>query len=244
MKKIKLSYCILIVILSSSFTYAQKRKVDLKVRILNYKDKDFVKSDGSITLQYSLYNQGPDKILAGDSLYIYGSFYDSAFKPDPLYAPLLSGIEVKDSIILSFKHSYSFQSDFNHFFISFTALPVNRNVTGLILEDLNMQKDNKSLISDLKYRSPTSGTLHFGKSIPLEIYPNPVKDICSIKVQNIEGDVNIKLLNNQGSTVQQWHYDQNNFFSDLNMKGIPNGVYSLFVENGSKLSCKKLVILH
>ncbi len=226
-----------------STVYGQKWNVDLRIRIIGLKDGDYIKSNGFITFNYSVFNKGSDKIFKYDSLYIDGKIYDSIIKPYPLIIPLQKDINVNDSIIMSFTYPYSSPKDYNYFYISLNALPLNRSVNGIILENLEQQKDNRISLNNLKYRSPTSSisNIDWDQS---SIYPNPASDLVYIKFEDELKNIKIGISDINGQLIKEYYFYSNKSLISINTSDFNNGVYFITIADNNTPICSKLIVLH
>jgi Zn-dependent M28 family amino/carboxypeptidase len=72
------------------------------------------------------------------------------------------------------------------------------------------------------------------------IYPNPVKDVLTIQVENNQLPITIKLINAIGETVKTALI--NSTTHSINVEKFPNGIYYLQLENKVGTSSKKVII--
>lgn len=228
---------------SKSLVYGQQRKVDLRIRILNLKDGDYIKSNGVITFNYSVFNKGSDIIYKYDSLYIDGKLHDSLIKPRPFIIPLPKDINVNDSIVMSFSNPYTSPFDYNYFNILLDVLPLNRSANGLILENLEQQKDNRAVVNFLKYRSPTSNINGF-EFDKVNIFPNPANKIVNIKFTDELSDAKFSIYDTNGKLINECSFINSKNSISINTSDFNNGVYFITVSNSQKSICSKLIIMH
>jgi hypothetical protein len=228
---------------NQSLVYGQQRKVDLRIRILNLKEGDYIKSNGFITFNYSVFNKGSDIIYKYDSLYIAGKLYDSLIKPRPFIIPLPKDINVNDSIVMSFSNPYTSPIDYNYFNILLDVLPLNRSANGLILENLEQQKDNRAAVNFLKYRSPTSNI----KGIEFDnfnLFPNPADKIVNIKFTDVVSDAKFGIYDINGKLIKEFSFTNFKNSISINTSDFDNGVYFITVSNNQRSICSKLIIMH
>lgn len=73
----------------------------------------------------------------------------------------------------------------------------------------------------------------------LKIYPNPVKDWLTVKINNpAQKDWHIHLLNIQGDTLQNWRI---NATQRLDMQAYPKGVYWLILQTAERKTIRRFV---
>lgn len=77
-------------------------------------------------------------------------------------------------------------------------------------------------------------------SASCDIYPNPVKDVVTVKADNIK---QIVIYNSLGQMMKS--VDCNDNISDINVSDLENGIYFLnVVDNEGKISTNKISVLH
>ena len=79
--------------------------------------------------------------------------------------------------------------------------------------------------------------------IDIQVFPNPAKDLLSVKINgDISNDVKVKLIDVFGKVMLENKLTTSSYSFDV--KNIPSGIYILEVLSGKKLGSKKVVIQH
>lgn len=77
-------------------------------------------------------------------------------------------------------------------------------------------------------------------SASCDVYPNPVKDVVTVKADNIK---QIMIYNSLGQMVKS--VDCNDNINDINVSDLENGIYFLnVIDNEGKISTNKISVLH
>lgn len=77
-------------------------------------------------------------------------------------------------------------------------------------------------------------------SASCDVYPNPVKDVVTVKADNIK---QIMIYNSLGQMMKS--VDCNDNISDINVSDLENGIYFLnVIDNEGKISTNKISVLH
>lgn len=86
----------------------------------------------------------------------------------------------------------------------------------------------------------TTVSLEEMNSVSCDIYPNPVKDVVTVKADNIK---QIVIYNSLGQMMKS--VDCNDNINDINVSDLENGIYFLnVVDNEGKISTNKISVLH
>lgn len=75
----------------------------------------------------------------------------------------------------------------------------------------------------------------------MQIYPNPVKDIFKIKLNDVKGKVKVSISNLIGQNIIQQNFD-NNKEIQINTTNLNNGVYLVKINNNGKIYTQKIVV--
>ncbi|MCO5234348.1 MAG: T9SS type A sorting domain-containing protein [Chitinophagales bacterium] len=80
--------------------------------------------------------------------------------------------------------------------------------------------------------------------LPLNIYPNPTKDLIMIDLSalNISKDINISIINNLGQTVFSKKISQPSSLYEVQVQNFKSGIYIVFIETSEGISSQKLII--
>lgn len=99
---------------------------------------------------------------------------------------------------------------------------------------------------ELGFDLATTGIREVDKLQDFDMYPNPAKGFVAIEVgsQTMSGEINVTISNVIGQQMlnHQFKRMNPNFSAELDLSGIPKGVYLVQIRNGQKLISKKLYV--
>ena len=78
-------------------------------------------------------------------------------------------------------------------------------------------------------------------------YPNPANEVLDITSSLTQStDLWVTVTNSHGQIVRRelWKNNSSNFNGRINTSGIPGGIYSIHLSNGSSSVFEKIVIVH
>ncbi len=75
----------------------------------------------------------------------------------------------------------------------------------------------------------------------IDIYPNPADNYVTIKNIRIDGKAKVDLIDMNGQLIRNWILTESARFQ-LNLKGLPDGLYILRVLNGNSIQIRKLIV--
>ncbi len=115
------------------------------------------------------------------------------------------------------------------------------NIKDVIYIDVNIDQPN---VEDC-YDDDTS-IFDLSKQDWLKIFPNPNEGVFSVEIQNTTDDKTIDVLvfNSIGKKVYQSSHDSPGGYLiiDLNLSGLPKGVYYLRVQANTRFGVEQLII--
>jgi hypothetical protein len=118
----------------------------------------------------------------------------------------------------------------------------------LIVSSKNGQEDKHSL-TEIKYLNFNNLITEFHELLPsenaeLQLYPNPVKDVLNLKntTENKEG-ISIIIHSTDGKTVYFKALDNKADNFQINVSGLPKGIYLLRISNGKAVKSSKFIKL-
>ncbi len=95
-------------------------------------------------------------------------------------------------------------------------------------------------VCELKNKDYGTETLDEMSSASCEVYPNPVKDVVTIKADNVK---QVVIYNSLGQMIKS--VDCNDNINDINVSDLQNGIYLLNIVDGEgKISTSKISVLH
>ncbi len=95
---------------------------------------------------------------------------------------------------------------------------------------------------DFEIKAPLS-TTDYNTLSGLSIFPNPNNGSFTVKFNNLNSMVGIKVLDIRGRSIYNKSYTSTvTFNEDINLKGVQSGIYLLKITDGSKTVNKKIVL--
>lgn len=95
-------------------------------------------------------------------------------------------------------------------------------------------------VCELKSKDYGTVSLDEMNSASCEVYPNPVKDVVTIKADNVK---QVVIYNSLGQMIKS--VDCNDNVNDINVSDLQNGIYLLNIVDGEgKISTSKISVLH
>lgn len=78
----------------------------------------------------------------------------------------------------------------------------------------------------------------------LELFPNPTRQLISVRIREIKGEGQLMLSDLQGKTVllARWQGDRTDFFDQVSVSSLSPGVYLYHLDNGIQSLSGKLII--
>ena len=217
------------------------RIVDLKVNILSPLSGSWIKSPGTVLINFSIFNKGPDVLKPYDTIFFYPESNDTLFKTKRIFCSKI--LQVGDSEIFNITIPFNSPNDNNYYNLGISGVTAyNRSPDSLRRESLKWQKDNTKHIT-VKHRSATSAVNKFSLQNQFIIYPNPANDFFNLKIDEKSGIDQIELFTLNGKRVKKFQLNNFSQFKVLT-DDLPNGVYFVKCSNNQTSYCSKLTIIH
>ncbi len=234
---------IFIYLFISNYVFGQNaRIVDLKVRIISPLKNSYIKSPGSVVIQFSVINKGPDDLKTTDTIFYYPQSNDTLFKSKRVYPS--KTIQPGDSEIFTCLIPFNSPYDQNYYFLGIMALSAyNRSKDYLTNEPLSTQGDNTATTS-VKHRSATSGINYTSNLKEPFFYPNPVNDFLFFNFDKNSFDYSILITDSKGIIVKDYDLSNNLRYPFIKTDDLPNGLYFIKFSNNNYTVCSKLIVLH
>jgi hypothetical protein len=90
---------------------------------------------------------------------------------------------------------------------------------------------------------PTNGVAQNELEKSISLYPNPNNGHFALSIDEPGHDLNITLLNIEGTQVFEKHYkDLANFNQELDLSYLPQGIYLLKISNEKGVAVKRLIL--
>lgn len=155
-----------------------------------------------------------DTILSGNTGGLAKMRFDPTFDPTPTFYDHMMTVSNNMTIpIESMWIRFTFISD-----------NIAENKMGWIIESLNSGQGLFSSVNDIKRNS-----------IGINIFPNPTSGLARLEIQNKElNNYSIQLFSSTGALVHQTSIE-NGFQKELNLLGLPQGIYHFMVTNQENL---------
>jgi hypothetical protein len=100
--------------------------------------------------------------------------------------------------------------------------------------------DHMPVICDLQTNLGTYQDEYRGLNIEIDVYPNPARELVTVKFDNYSGQTIVSLINNFGVVLKKMevYIDVNSYKVDFDLAGLQSGVYYLRVicENSQEIS--------
>lgn len=229
----------------SGYVYCQKaRIVNLRVNIISPLKNSFIKSPGSVNVQFSVYNQGPDVVKPSDTIIFYPKSNDTLFKYKRAYSTKI--IQAGDSEIFNVLIPHNASYDNNFYNLGITALyAYNKSPDSVRSEPLSWQKDNTFFIT-VRHRSATSNINLIQSLKPVKTYPNPANNFVIIDLTNIKLSAlsRIFVSDLHGGVVKNYNIPIFSKEINLPIMELANGIYIISVITPNSVYNSKLIVNH
>ena len=77
----------------------------------------------------------------------------------------------------------------------------------------------------------------------ISIFPNPTKDVLSIRYEGKENNMNIQIFDGLGRRVDMKRVTLTNGMVQISTQSLSNGTYRMIIDNGSKMTVKQFVVI-
>ena len=237
-----LAAAVLVITVHQSFS--QQRVCDMSITLVSPANGSTINADAQYTISVTILNNGPDDLLAGDTVY-----YNTPTVPSFTYKPYI----LQQGIAAGNTATVVLETAANHNTNTFDAtenycvkLRGNLNDVGSFIDTANVANNVDCNEVLFKASNPTSVQNIYNAAERLSFYPNPSNGDISINFEShVKQDVAIYVRDVTGKVISQQSLKNvaasKNTFS-VHLGNLAKGLYILELRTADRKASGKLVI--
>jgi hypothetical protein len=139
----------------------------------------------------------------------------------------------------------SIGNDGNHLNKSIVEIPTNGSVPDSVLQALYSMSDHLPVICEVEMTVTTHQQEIGYSNLKVDIYPNPTSDHCFIRFNDVSEEFKLILINSLGKVVMKKNIytNQDSYQMELDLSGLPNGLYHLNMIGENYTQSEKIILL-